>query len=368
MKILINCSNLKIGGGLQVAHSFLSQIKENNQHSFIIVCSSQLLDQINQMQFYKNFEFIEYNIPTSIFGIFTGKNKILDSLVKKNNIQVVFSIFGPVYWKPKVRHVCGYAKPQYVYKDSPFFNGLDFKSKVILSIKEFIHMWDFKKNNDTIITENPDVSQRLFKILKGKEIHTVTNYYNQLFDFFEPNYIEKIQNLKGLKLLTIAANYPHKNLQIIPSVINYLNKNYPNFNFTFILTIDKSELELSQEQSKHVLFIGKVNIIDCPNLYFNSDFLFLPTLLECFSASYCEAMKMSKPILTSNLNFAKGICVDSAMYFNPISEKSIGDTIYDLSFDLIMQKKLIIKGNQRLKSFDNSEQRANKYLKIITNG
>ncbi len=37
MKILINCSNLKIGGGLQVAHSFISKIKEFDVHSFTIV-------------------------------------------------------------------------------------------------------------------------------------------------------------------------------------------------------------------------------------------------------------------------------------------------------------------------------------------
>ena len=29
MNILINCSNLKVGGGMQVAHSFLNEIKNN---------------------------------------------------------------------------------------------------------------------------------------------------------------------------------------------------------------------------------------------------------------------------------------------------------------------------------------------------
>lgn len=365
MKALINCSNLKIGGGLQVAHSFINELSKNNEDNFTIVCSTQLLKQIKIELFSEKFKFVEYNMSISVFGLFTGKNKTLDTLVKKNNIQIVFSIFGPAYWKPMVKHFCGYAKPQYVYKDSPFFETLNFKSRANLKFKEFLHMWDFKNNNDVIITENPNVTERLSKILKGKEIHTVTNYYNQVFDFIKPSSIQKIQKLNGIKLLTIAANYPHKNLRIIPSVIDYLKEKYPDFDFNFILTIEKSELQLTKVQSKYVLFMGKVKIVDCPSLYYNSDFLFLPTLLECFSASYCEAMKMSKPILTSNLNFAKGICTDAAEYFDPVSAKSIGDSIYNLVSDLEKQKKIIKNGNERLQSFDNAEERAKKYLQII---
>ena len=47
-----------------------------------------------------------------------------------------------------------------------------------------------------------------------------------------------------------------------------------------------------------LLAVGGVDIRECPSLYEQCDFMFLPTLLECFSASYAEAMKMRRPILT----------------------------------------------------------------------
>lgn len=68
-----------------------------------------------------------------------------------------------------------------------------------------------------LITENVDVSERLGSKLPHKKIYTVTNYYNQVFDNKE-KWINDIQlpPFDGISLLTIAANYPHKNLDIIP--------------------------------------------------------------------------------------------------------------------------------------------------------
>ena len=66
---------------------------------------------------------------------------------------------------------------------------------------------------------------------------------------------------------------------------------------------------------------------NCPKLYNQADAMFLPTLLETFSASYPEAMKMERPILTSDLDFAKDICGDAALYFNPLDSYDIANKI-----------------------------------------
>ena len=50
-----------------------------------------------------------------------------------------------------------------------------------LKIMEFFHLFDFKYNNSSIVTENEDVTKRLKNILVNKEIHTVSNYYHQFF-------------------------------------------------------------------------------------------------------------------------------------------------------------------------------------------
>lgn len=366
MNILINCSNIKIGGGIQVSNSFLNEISKNTEHHFIIVLSKTLSNQINQVKFLPNHTFLVYDIKPTPLNIFFSSNKFLDRLLEQYHIDRVFSVFGPTYWKPKVKHVCGYAKPHYIYKNSPYFDIISFKEKFLLSIKEFFHLIDFKKNNDILITENEDVSDKVKKLL-NKEVFTVTNYYNQVFDNKNEWELMHLPKFEGKYLLTISANYPHKNLSIIPHVINELIKRDIK-KFKFIVTLEKGDLKNSNSIiDDYIIYLGKININQCPHLYEQSSYMFLPTLLECFSASYAEAMKMGKVILTSNLDFAKGICGDAAIYFNAISANDIVNKLIEIDEDYERQKSLIQNGVERLKKFDNYQFRANKYLEILLN-
>lgn len=369
MKILINCSNLKVGGGLQVAHSFLYEILSNTEHKFIVVLSDFLKYQINETDFPKNFIFINYSIKPSVWKAIFGEDKFLDEVEFKYNPDVVFSVFGPTYWQPKAQHICGFAKPDYIYKDSPYFKQISLYQKLKLKAMEFFHMFDFKNNNECLITENPDVT-RILKQKVTQSVYTVTNSYNQIFDD-ESKWDRSLKielPKETIKLLTISANYPHKNLAIIKKVIPILRQDFPDFSFHFFLTIDRKEFGINEndELNENITFLGKVAIKQCPPLYQQVDFMFLPTLLECFSASYCEAMVMQRPILTSDLPFAKGICGRAASYFNPINPIDIANKIVDLASNPNLQNQLVNLGKEQLKTFDSSQIRAKKYLEIIT--
>ena len=76
-------------------------------------------------------------------------------------------------------------------------------------------------------------------------------------------------------------------------------------------------------------------------------------------------MKMKKPILTSNLDFAKDICDNAAMYFCPTSAEDIADKIIKLSNDKKLYNELVKRGAKRLKKFETAETRVSKYLSIL---
>lgn len=363
MNILINCSNLRVGGGIQVSHSFINGLKNYSQHTYVVIFSNPIASLIEVKSFGDNFKFYKYEIVPSL----RKRNEFLDKIVRVNKIDCVFTIFGPSYWKPNVFHISGYAKPHYIYKDSPFFKEISLMSKIKLKVKEFIHLKRFNQAN-ILIAENSDVSERLKKIFPQKNIYTVTNYYHQIFDNQDAwDKSISLSLFEGVTLLTISANYPHKNLKIIPQVIKELKKTKPDFNFRFVLTMNRKNFikNIDDNIEKHIVFIGKVNINQCPNLYTQSSFMFLPTLLECYSACYPEAMRMNKPILTSDLNFAKSICGEAAYYFNPLSPKDIANAIIYLTENENIKDHLINNGKEQLKKFDNYIDRTKKYLKII---
>ncbi len=369
MKILINYSTLKTGGALQVGLSFLEEIKSVFTHHFHVILSNQIREQLFIDGFPNNFHFYNHSVDYGILNII-GYDSFLKSIENEVNPDVVFTLFGPSYWKPRAYHVIGFAKPQYIYKkESPFFNNISNTKKINLWVKERLHLYDFKYFSSEYITESPDVSRKLAQRLKTNRVHTVTNncsgIYNSKISLGNKISLKKFD---GITLLTISANYPHKNLNILPNVISYLRNAYPEFKFRFVLTIEQHELgNLTEEHKKHITFLGKVNVNECPYLYSQSDIMFLPTLLECFSASYPEAMKMEVPIITSDLSFARGICENAAYYVNPLSPQEIGEAILKVSVDKSLQKKLIESGKKQLKKFDTPKERAEKYLKILEN-
>lgn len=366
MNILVNASNLRVGGGVQVADSFISQLGRFTQHKFYVVLPDVLWYLHERFKDVSNVECYNYNKKKSVFHVLTNRDRFLDTLVDKSHIDIVFTVFGPSVWTPRVKHICGFAMAHCIYPDSVYWDLLSSKERIKLKIRTAFITNNFGRTASVMVTENPDVTQRLQKLFPRKKIYTVTNYYNQVYDI--PHMCDKsitLPRYDGITLLTIAAPYPHKNMAVIPRVIRYLKEKYPSFKFRFAVTVDDTILPVEERDKENILYLGKVNVDQCPYLYEQSDYMFLPTLLECFSASYPEAMRMDCPILTSDLPFARGLCGDAAEYFNPMSIEDIAEKIYALSKDQEKQKTLIENGRNKLKEYDNYNERGEKYIKLI---
>lgn len=367
MNILINASTQRVGGGLQVANYVIKAILDYPIHHFVVVTSTDVLipDCVRNSSHIK---IIVFNFDTYTWQLLNGgHHKFLDKIVKDEIIDKVYSIFGPTYWHPKVPHVCGFAYPHYIYKDSPYFTIIPLKLKLRVYLELIIKKISFGRDVDIYITENADVSEKLRILFPQKKVYTVTNYYNPIFD--QPQSWDKSINLpafSGVTLLTIAANYPHKNLRVIKDVVCQLKEMYPAFCFRFVLTAKEDDMP-ELKGLPNVYFIGPLSINQCPHVYEQATFMFLPTLLECFSASYVEAMRMEVPILTSDIGFARGLCGDAAEFFDPIDAQDIANKIYVLSMDKKRMSTLVENGKKRLLSFDNNEMRIKKYLEILEN-
>ena len=370
MNFLINASNLRTGGALQVANSFIGELIHDNRHFFVIVISEEVKSFLKiNFNGYSHLKFINYNNKPSVIKSIFGYNKILGDIEKKYSINKVFTIFGPSYWRPKSFHICGFAKPDYIFKESPYFDKISLKEKVVLKLKEFIHLIDLKNNADFYITENDAVSERLSKII-NKKVETVSNTYNQVF-LKKEKWIKSNLKLRkdSFKCLTVTAPYKHKNIEILYDVVNLIKKEFKDLKVDFILTTEAKyypKLENISNENCRIHFIGNKSMYEVPYLYSISNFMFLPTLLECFSASYCEAMFMKKIILTSDLSFARSTCSDGAIYFDPINAYSIVSAL-NKAVNLSNNQKshLINIAQNKLKTFSSPEERANKYLQYL---
>lgn len=361
MVFLINASNLRQGGGVQVAQSICGQLSRLPSFRFVVVLSNSIL--LPESDLGKNVEVIRYDMPKSISSTLFGRCRFLDDLVRSRAVDAVLTVFGPSRWRPRVPHLCGFARGQLVLTDSPYYKRLTLREKLLYKV----WTWSFKKSSDTFYTENEYISRLLPGLLgQSIKVYTVTNYYNQVFDM--PDQWRRDVELPpfdGETCLSVSSYYPHKNFEIIQDVVRTLRHDHPGFKVRFVLTFTEAEMPVPADIRDAFLFVGKVDVSECPNLYAQSDIMFMPSLVECFSATYPEAMRMSVPIVTTDLPFAKGLCGDAACYYRAVDVQSAADAIYKVATDKAYASLLAEKGKEQLTKYDNYVQRVEKLVGIL---
>ena len=362
MNFLINCSNIKSDGGIQVTSSLLNLLYQFTDHTFTVVLSTNIGDFCGKK--INNTIAFTYNTKNNIQTLFCGRDNYLDKLVYQFKIDAVLTLFGPSRWQPRCAHLCGFARAQLIYKDNPYMMTISLKEK----LKYKIWRYYFKRSSNYFYTENSVVSNKLPQVLGNNiKVFTVTNYYHQIFDQqqqWKKTHI--LPEFGGVTLLCLSSNAKYKNIKILEHVTTFLLNKYPDFNFRFVLTLNKEQCPwMKKEHHHHFVFLGKVDISECPPLYERADIMFMPTLLECFTATYPEAMRMEVPIVTTDLEFAHGLCGDAACYYSAVDAEAAAEAIYKVATDKEYAHQLTEAGKKQLLKFDNYEQRAEKLIHIL---
>lgn len=369
MNILINASNIRKSGALQVTLSFLEEVKKITRHNYLIAVSEEVESQINAGSFPGNCRVLALSTGTPGSKGFRAQIKKLGEAETGFKADCVFSVFAPTYWTPRSPHLAGFAFPWAINPDSVFIQNLSLKQKIKSGLENSIKKYFVKKNARYHVVEEDDVKRRLSRYfgIADKNIFVVNNTYNHHFNQpvnGSPAAVQLPEKKPGeFNLVTISSNFPHKNLHIIAAVSKQL-KLKGQHQVNFYLTIKQDEFDGNFKGDSNIRNLGVVPAAACPGIYAQSDALFLPTMLECFSASYPEAMVMKKPILTSDLSFARSICGNAAIYFDPLNAEDIANKIISLLQDNKLYDTLVENGLERLKQFPTASERANAYISI----
>ena len=366
MKLIINSASTYKGGSEQVALSFIHECKAYPEHEFHVIIGKHLADRINQSSFPENFYFyVVKKRPASGVLQFIKTMRWLDKLERTIKPDCVIATGGHGYWRPKAPLVTGFNIPHLLYPESPYFSIIPLRKKLFWKIKTQIELFFFKRV-DAYLVQTDDVNQRVKTLTGNQKTFTVTNTVNGHFTS-GARFSDKLPKRENdeVRLLTLSTYYPHKNLEIINKVAALLTEKRIT-NVKFILTLPQNIFDsiFTNGIRKQLYNIGPIPIEECPSLYQEIDFMFLPTLLECFSASYAEAMIMGKPILTSDLGFAHTVCKDAAVYFDPLDPEDIVTKIQQLIKNPNQQDELIQRGREEVKNLNTAAERASKYLSI----
>lgn len=371
MDVLVNATTLLRGGGVQVGASFVNETLKDEQNSDITwhyALSPSVLREVGT------------EVPRSVvFDASPARNKEarakLLELQKQAGAQAVFTVFGPAYVDFTVPHLLGVADPWMTHSTWQAFRALpDLKEMSWMFFSEFYKAW-WSMKADHYVVEAEIARSGLVSRLgrKPDNIAVVPNTCAAMFRELPRVAATLPTSGEKLRLLYLTAYYHHKNMELIPGVAAELKAQNPDLKFEFVLTIDESmpEVKLILEEAERlgvmdcINNLGRVPMVEVPDLYQSCHIAFMPSLLETFSANYPEAMCMGRPLVASDMGFSRVVCGDAATYFDSRSAASAAREILGLIADPARWEQQIDRAFTTIDALPDAYQRYQRYSDLI---
>lgn len=355
MKVFLDASLLSVGGGVQVGLGIIHHIIRDPDFEVTLVCSAQVASQLSV---HERALVHEFHVVSS--GKAIGKLKaglFLARIERRVNPNIVFTVFGPSYWRSRTVNLQGFALGKMLYADSRANYG-SWLQRFIEEATDFFKILLLKRNVDFFVVETGVVRERLAGLLNisRDRIFVVPNSFSPAF---EARCVE-LRNLtrprsKRFSIFVPASFYHHKNLEIIPAVARYLSDK-AEVEIEFVFTLDEGSVGWQRIWQRgvdlsvaHMLrAAGVVPNSAMADLYWAADAVLCTSLVESSTAVFPEAFMAGRPLLVSDRDFARDLCGAAALYFDPLAVASIGDRILELIGSPALAADLVEKGRSQL--------------------
>jgi len=372
-KVLLNATSVVVGGGIQAAVSFIRHVLEHDtglrwQFALSAVVARQL------EQFGASSHALEATVFERSPGRDRGTRRALRELERQTMPDVVFTFFGPAYVRFRAPHLCGVGNGWVTHATAMAYSTLGSVRKSVQVFLQGVYRGLWYRAADRWLVEEQSARRGLSRrfAIPAERIAVISNgcadHYRiagQASPLLEPS--------ERFRLLTFAAYYVHKNIEIIPMAAAELARRGLGDKFEFVTTIRNDEPALARINAtarqlgvtKMINNVGPVDLIDGPRLYESCDAVFMPSLLETFSATYPEAMAMGLPIITTDLDFARGICGDAAVYYRPKDARAAADAICRVHGSRELHDRLVEEGRRRLLRFPEARAKNGAIVDLI---
>lgn len=130
----------------------------------------------------------------------------------------------------------------------------------------------------------------------------------------------------GLRLFYPAAGYPHKNHGLLRDIPGKDVQAWP----VSSLTLTLPENANPNASVSWIRCVGRLDSADVVQAYRTADALLFLSLSESFGFPLLEAMWAGLPVICPDLPYARILCGDQAIYFNPVETESLKAAVEEL--------------------------------------
>jgi glycosyltransferase involved in cell wall biosynthesis len=371
MNILINLISIKKGGGQQVASNLINQIVNERGLSLVFLATEDTY--VCKLLTERNAAVIV--VESDKLSRFLFQRLKLSQIVKDNNIDVIYTMFGPGLHCKGVQSVTGCAYSNLFFPEVDFWSGYSILQRIKLKLIDTYRLKSTLKS-DAIVFENEAMRKRATELFKYPVNQTTlilpsVSEYKTIKDIAFDEVLKKINN-KNFNIVLLTGWHKNKNIEILPFILVELKKQgYTDV--SFVVTISENHpnsqklRNIAEEFNvfDNIVFLDSVTPHNIPVLFEHIDGVGLFSLLESFSNNIIEAWHFEKPLFISDEEWSRSICKNAAVYVDRNKSKDIADKIINYRADLNFQEELKILTNKILSKYPTPKEKVSLQLEFI---
>lgn len=372
MRVLINTISTKkhSGGAYQIAFNFISKTLEHDEVEWIYVVSTDL-DEILPDAVKSKVNYYVFPTQPDFRHSYKAVKQELRKLEKKLKPAVVYSITAPSYFSFKTKEVMRFTMPWVTHPNKYSWSVLSWKERMRMRL----YCWNLRRlirKGKYFITQTETTRQGIIRITgtDPENVKVVQNVLPSIFNEIDNTLFEVDGN--WVDVACVANDTKHKNLDIIPSVLEELQQlGIDNVRFHLTLPEDCDSWKEIQRRlmpsglKERAITHGRLSQRELAMMYRHCQLCFLPTLLEVFSASTLEAMFFKLPIVATDFDFNKEVMADACLYYEPMNAKDAALQIKKYIDDKNLQSEMKLLMEQRLFLFQDYDKHFNEILQFL---
>jgi len=347
MRLLLNLVPIKSGGGQQVAMNFIHHIEQFEDIQVVyVVTHGTRVHQLLQERYSERVISINNTLLSRLYFQLLG----LTSIVKRFEIQVIYTMFGPGIFSKGVKSVTGCAYSNIFFPEIDFWQKESFLNKIKLKLIDKYRLRSTLQS-DAIVFENAAMMNRCCSLYSYPASNTtlilpsISEYGVSTRSADLEARLKQLDESK-FHLLMLTGWHSNKNITIVPDVLVALKQQGIN-DVRFIITvapdhpnsIQLMEIARSMDVAENIILFSAVAPNEVPELIKSSDALALFSLLESFSNNIIESWYFEKPLFISDEEWSRSICNDAVIYVDRNSPFSIAQKISVYRGDVKLQKE-----------------------------
>jgi glycosyltransferase involved in cell wall biosynthesis len=331
MKIVIDATNIRSGGGIKHLIGIHKYIKEFNTINFEIYLSDKLY-KLNLKKF---------NNCNLIFPWWVKSKSIIRSILhliffyfklKKSNPDFVIYPGSIIPFTCKnFNSICISLNVLPFYKNN---NSFSIKSKIL----NFLYIYSYKVSDLVVFPTN--ASKELIEYYTGKIINSfvMPSPFESEFSEIKTSIFKKYRTNQFFKLVYVSPIFSYKNQNIIIDAINLLPSEYKNsFSIDFIgggsgsyFKSFISKLDKLKNNQFNINYLGEVSHNYLIKNLSNYDASLFASSCEALPFTILELHENDIPLMISDVSPMKDIFDDQIIKFDPLSPVSVKSALLKL--------------------------------------